>query len=177
MVSTMTNKYLTKLAVLIEIGSDGKPKFVSDPYGEARALSAKEVNPKAIFGQLGPRQRRTIPQRKGVVRTIRPNRVMRKVLAASTTAGSLGYLLGKRQREKKAGFLTPEHKKEIAQTGVLVGSGVGAAALLDRFIKPRMNFSGARGKAKYIGLIGGANLAADYGAVKINKAIEHSRSE
>jgi hypothetical protein len=154
----MSNKYLCKIATIIDVGPDGEIQRIhSDPHLEARARKAKLVNP--------PRSA--------------ANKFLRRaapVAAVGAAAYGAKKLYDKR-REKRAEFLTPERKKEIAQTGVLLGSGVAASGVLDRFIKPRMKFTGALGKAKYIGLIGGANLAADYGAVKINKAIEHSRTE
>lgn len=155
----MSNKYLLKLATIIDVGPDGAVQRIhSDPDLERRARNAKLVN----------------PQRSAA------NKFLRRAAVPAVVAGSAAYGAKKlydHHRQKRASVLSPERKKEIAQTGVLVGSGVGASAVLDRFIKPRMSFGGSMGKAKYIGLIGGANLATDYAAVKINKAIEHAKHE
>lgn len=154
----MSNRYLLKLATIIDVDSDWNVKRVhSDPVFENRADKAKLVNP--------PRSA--------------ANKFLRRVIVPTVIGGTAAYGAKKLydvRQEKRAELLSPERKKEIAQTGVLVGSGVGISAALDRYVKPRMKFSGPLGKAKYIGLIGGANLATDYAAVKTNKAIEHART-
>ena len=160
----MKNRYLEKLATIIDMGPDGEIRKVgpTDEWTEARIRNAKRVRP-PVSETLKPIGERAL-------------RIAKRMAIPAAVAGGVAtgiYTASKAMsHEKSADIISPEHKKEIAQTGVLVGSGIATAGALDRFVKPRMNFRGLAGKAKYIGLIGGANLAADYGAVKINKAIE-----
>jgi len=69
----------------------------------------------------------------------------------------------------KLAALSPETKKELAQTGVIGAVGSVTSVLTNKIVHPNAP-KGSGWKAGLIG--GGLGLAGDYAAVKLNRHLE-----
>ena len=148
----MSNKYLLKVATILDMNPDGSiARIHSDPHLENRARKAKLLNP-------------SVSQR------------AKKALSSASfplavgAAGYAGYRVGKlvnKAREKKAELSTSNHKKDVLNTGVIAAAGGVTNTIADRILHPHTPGGGMKAFALGTGL----GVLGDYAAVKINNKI------
>jgi hypothetical protein len=162
------NKYLEKIAKVMDMGDDGKPKkhsFSEQRDLNSRADKAKHVNPD--FKPSPAPERAKIPVTKGFVSN--NSKLLKRVamgagLTAKVGVGMYAFHHAKKHLENKGqekvanirpiqtpGEPTPSqaHKSDLAQTGVIAASGAvtgeGANMLWDK-----LTHNGAKAGAKAV---------------------------
>lgn len=154
----MTNKYLEKIAVTLEMNQKGRVSFVHGDTSEIhmRGDAAKKIPqfPKKQVARAG---------KLGAVAAV----------AAGTAAGLTHgakklYDKAMKKEAANAGALKSENGRDLIHTGVIGAIGTGTSYLTSRII----NGAGHSGNAKAAVLGGALGLAGDFAALKANRKID-----